>query len=171
MIKGAVISECKKYRYSLSRIWDQEKETVTFICLNPSTADAEIDDRTITRCINYAESWGYGGLCMANLFAFRATEPKDMKSAVDPVGPENDSYLIKIASKSKIIVAGWGNDGCFGSRDKKVKQMIGLKLHCLKLTKGGNPWHPLYLKKSLLPIPLMTPDQERHSQSGSIPDS
>lgn len=152
MIKGAIISDCEQYRYALWRIWDKEKGIATFICLNPSTADHEKDDNTATRCINYAMDWGYGGLCMGNLFAFRATEPKDMKSAVDPVGPENDSYLKKICSRSVVIVAGWGADGGYKNRDKHVLKLIPEKIHCLKLTKHGFPWHPLYLKKTLVPI-------------------
>ena len=152
--KDAVISECKKYRYSLSRIWNENEETVTFVCLNPSTADADKDDPTIRRCINFSKDWGCGGLYMVNLFAFRATDPNDMKQAVDPIGPDNNMWLREIAFKSNIIIAGWGNDGAFKNRDSEVKNFLAQikKLQYLKLTKQGHPWHPLYLKKNLTPI-------------------
>lgn len=153
MKKAAVISHCQKYRYSLSRIWEPEKETVTFICLNPSTADENIDDPTIRRCVNFAKSWGMGGLYMANLFAYRATDPKMMKKAFDPVGPANDEYLLNLASISKIVIAAWGTTGIFKKRDRKVKRLLGEKLHlCLEISKNGHPKHPLYLKKDLVPV-------------------
>lgn len=82
-----------------------------FIGLNPSTADDKIDDPTIRRCINFAQSWGYGGLCVTNLFAFRATLPSNMKSAKDPIGPENDKSPIAHAKDARIVVAAWG---CMG---------------------------------------------------------
>ena len=96
--KGAIISDCNKYRYSLWRIWDKEKPIFTFVGLNPSTADHEQDDRTIRRCINFAKSWGGGGIYMANLFAYRATEPQEMMSQEDPIGPDNDAHLKQLAA-------------------------------------------------------------------------
>ena len=91
MKTDAKLSECRKYRYALWRTWDETKPHVMIIGLNPSTADETKDDPTITRCINFAKSWGYGGVCMANLFAYRATEPTVMKGSTDPVGTENDA--------------------------------------------------------------------------------
>lgn len=122
-----------------------------FIGLNPSTADATNDDPTIRRCIGYARDWGCDGLCMMNLFAFRATLPKDMKAAEDPVGPENDRTLIFMAEGAEVIVAAWGNNGRYMGRDEKVKAMIP-QLHYLRLTKDGFPAHPLYLPKGLKPV-------------------
>jgi hypothetical protein len=150
--KGATISDCGKYRYNLWRIWDGEKEVVTFIGLNPSTADAEHDDPTIRRCINFAESWGYGGIYMVNLFAFRATEPKIMKSQDYPVGKENDEWIKQMVEESAIAIAAWGNHGRHMRRDLAVKKLVGEKLYCIAKTKRGNPNHPLYLKSDLTPI-------------------
>ena len=151
MHRTAVISECEKYRYSLWRGWDETKPWVHFIGLNPSTADAEKDDPTIRRCINYAKDWGYGALGMLNLFAYRATSPKEMMKADDPIGPENDKYL-QIASETPwLIIAAWGTHGGYRHRDKEIIQLIP-DLHILALTKHGMPRHPLYLKRDLLPI-------------------
>ena len=88
MEKDAILSEDRKYRYVLSRIWDKSKPIVMIIGLNPSTADETEDDRTIRRCIKFADSWGYGGVYMLNLFAFRATKPTDMFVVVNPIGSQ-----------------------------------------------------------------------------------
>ena len=121
------------------------------IGLNPSTADETNNDPTITRCINFAKSWGYGGVCVTNLFAYRATVPKDMMAAKKPVGAENDDWLAKLARNAGIVVAAWGNDGSYLNRAEKIKKMIP-DLHCIKMNKSGEPAHPLYLKAELKPV-------------------
>lgn len=149
LIKGAELSPDRKYRYALWRIWDETKRFVVFICLNPSTADETEDDATIRRCMGYAKSWGFGGIYMVNLFAFRAKEPSDMKAVDDPIGPENDYWLRKL-SCAGLAVAGWGNDGAYRGRSKEVRELIP-ELYCLKQNKSGEPVHPLYQKASLTP--------------------
>lgn len=124
-----------------------------FIGLNPSTADETQDDPTIRRCIAFAKAWGYAALCMTNLFAFRATDPKDMMAATDPVGEDNDAHLLAMAEKAGVIVAAWGVNGTYKGRDAKVRKLIPM-LHCLSLTKHNHPAHPLYLPKTLTPMPL-----------------
>ena len=101
MEKKAIISKDKIYRYKLSRTWDSTKPTILFIGLNPSIADENIDDQTITRCINFAKDWGYGTLLMANLFAFRSTYPKDIYLIDDPIGKDNDNdhYLLECVTQ------------------------------------------------------------------------
>lgn len=145
MEKGAKISDCNKYRYSLWRIWDKEKPIFTFVGLNPSTADHIQDDPTITRCINFAKSWGGGGIYMANLFAYRATAPQDMMSQEDPIGPDNDFYLQELAIKSQKIIACWGNHGAYQQRSATLKKLLKDKIYYLELNKTGEPKHPLYI--------------------------
>jgi len=140
----------QEYRYTLWRRWGDGR-VVQFIGLNPSTADETVDDPTIRRCVTYAKQWGFDALCMTNLFAFRATEPKNMKAAADPVGPENNKWLVNVSINSGLIVASWGTHGVFMERDQRVHRLI-LNMKCLKLTKDGHPSHPLYLKKDLVPI-------------------
>ena len=108
---------------------------------------------TITRCISFAKSWGYGGVCMANLFAYRATEPSVMKSQSNPIGAENDDWLAKLAKKAGVVVAAWGNDGSYLNRSNVVKNMLS-DLHYLKINKSGEPAHPLYLKADLKPVSM-----------------
>ena len=97
MKTDTIFSECRRYRYALTRIWDETGPYAMFICLNPSTADEIQDDPTVRRCINFAKSWGFAGVCMTNIFAYRATQPADMMAAADPVAPENDMWLKKLA--------------------------------------------------------------------------
>lgn len=149
----AILSKDKKYRYSLSRIWDDNKPKVLFICLNPSTADEKNDDPTVTRCINFAKSWGYGGLLMGNLFAFRSTDFSNLLSETDPIGPDNDKSLQELAKQSALIVAAWGNNGNLLERSTKVKKMFSnYQLKCLKVNNTKEPMHPLYASGKLTPI-------------------
>ena len=145
----AIISDCKKYRYSLLREWDQSKPKVLFIMLNPSWADSEKNDPTTTRCINYAFNWGYGGMFIGNIFAYRARDPKILLRASDPVGPMNDYYLREMQRECDMIIAAWGNEPIL----KKIPFSINAikSLFILDLTKSGTPRHPLYLKSNLEP--------------------
>lgn len=153
MEKTATFSTCRKYRYSLWRRWDDFFATgyAMFIGLNPSTADETKDDPTVRRCIGYARAWGYAGLCMTNLFAFRATLPGDMMSAENPVGVENNRTLVEMAENAGLVVAAWGIHGMYLGRDNEVSRLIP-DLYYLKLTRNGFPAHPLYLPKRLKPI-------------------
>jgi hypothetical protein len=94
------------------------------IGLNPSTADEIDDDPTIRRCIAFAKSWGYGGLYMANLFAFRATEPADLFAANDPIGSGNDEWLCNLSKDAGVVVAAWGNHGSHLGRSREVMRLI-----------------------------------------------
>ena len=146
--KNATFSDCRKYRYALSRTWNGKKKTILFIGLNPSTANEKIDDPTIRRCINYAQNWGYGSLLMVNLFAYRATLPSELKNVKNPIGNDNDLHIIELSKKADIAVAAWGNEGTLLNRDKEVKKILP-NLMCLKINKSGQPSHPLYQKKDL----------------------
>src|ERR1700743_158377 len=121
---GAIISECGRYRYSLSREWGQGPK-LAFVMLNPSTADAELNDRTITRCVGFARDAGYHGIVVGNLFAWRATKPIELKYDSDPIGPDNDQALAKLISGAATVVCAWGGGGVLAGRNRAVLQMIG----------------------------------------------
>lgn len=152
-IKTADFSPCRQYRYSLFRIWDSTKPYTLFVCLNPSTADETNDDPTVRRCIDYSRRWGYGGFCMSNIFAYRATLPKDMKAHPEPIGADNDEWLKRLARNAGIVVCAWGKNGKHLQRDNTVLEILQpiADLHYLKLTNDGMPYHPLYLPASLMP--------------------
>ena len=148
----AEFSKDRIHRYALWRTWQKSKQIAMFIGLNPSTADEIKNDPTVTRCINYAEHWGYGGMIMANIFAFRATDPTIMKNAADPVGSENNSWLVKLAHNADLIVAAWGNHGEFMERGLEVLRLLkDFQLYCLDMNKTRQPKHPLYCPANLKP--------------------
>ena len=169
MINGhCEFSPCRKYRYTLWRVFypmlainppmlplegNQAHNYCMFIGLNPSTADETRDDPTVRRCIEFAKSWGYGALCMTNIFAWRATDPEAMKSEEAPIGPSNNRWLTCSAAYAGVIVAAWGKHGSHRNRGEFVRGMVP-NLHYLELNKDGSPRHPLYLKKTLTPKPL-----------------
>ena len=153
MPNSAIISPCGKYRYELRRVWDESLPLVLFVCLNPSTADSQQDDQTFRVCIRYAKSWGYGGLLIANLFAYRDPDSSALQKTADPVGPENDDWLQKLQSEADLVICAWGNNGAYKNRDQEVLSFIKAP-HCLVKLKSGRPGHPLFKRKDLKPTPL-----------------
>jgi hypothetical protein len=150
MIKSAILSDCGNYRYRLSRIWDTSERPVCFLMLNPSTADDIENDATIRKCMGFAERWSAGGIVVVNLFAWRATEPDDMKGyGPSAVGPENDRHIRAAIIECKPLVCAWGVHGAHLGRDVQVKELIrrsGLPWGmCLGTTKDGHPRHPLFV--------------------------
>lgn len=161
MDRSAVLSVCERYRYVLRRMWDADLPLLPYIMLNPSTADAAVDDATIRVCIGRAIRMRYGGILVLNLFAFRATDPRALKAVSDPVGPNNDGYLsgVLLGMKPKQVIAAWGDHGALLDRDKTVLALCrahGVPLYCLGTTKAGNPRHPLRIAYSVEPR-LMEP--------------
>jgi hypothetical protein len=158
----------KVYRYTLWREWQQlgqrQNQFVMFVGLNPSIADEKRDDPTVRRCIEFAKSWGYGALCMTNLFAFRATDPKVMRQQKNPVGNDNLFHLIECGSQAEIVIAAWGMAGIFWSQNTYVQNVFvenRIRLFHLGLTKHGHPRHPLYLKAKVKPK-LYEPKKDGH---------
>ena len=154
MSGGAVFSRDRRYRYRLWRRWDRSRPVVAFVMLNPSTADATRDDPTIRRCIGFARRWGYGGVEIVNLFAFRATDPRALRAAHDPEGPRNAAQVRRAASTAALVLAAWGADGAVGTRGAALERRLSPRLRCLGVTRSGAPRHPLYLRSSARPVPL-----------------
>ncbi len=143
------------YRYLLTHIWNtvQFPKLVMWIGLNPSTADEQQLDPTLRRVKGFSQSWGFDGFVMTNVFAYRATDPRVMMAASDPIGPDNDHHLMAIAAQTSLIVACWGVHARHRGRDETVKGLLSGRLTALKVTKDGAPGHPLYLPKTLQPFP------------------
>ena len=148
---SAVFSDCRTWRYSLSRKWAPGPR-VLFILLNPSRANEHKNDPTIIRCMRFANGWGFGSLIVCNLFAFRTPSPELMKNADDPIGPDNDDWIIGRAIGADQIILAWGAHGNYLSRDSAVLEILkGRELFCLGKTKDGFPKHPLYLPRHTRP--------------------
>lgn len=147
----AQFSTCGTYRYTLTRKlrnFNCKYYPAVFIMLNPSTADATNNDPTIRRCISFAEREGCTDLIVVNLFALRATDPKELLSHEDPIGPLNNNWISKSIQenwKDGLIIAAWGSHPFAKSRSEEIKKAFG-PLLCLGKTKNGNPRHPLYVK-------------------------
>lgn len=150
---SAVISECGQYRYLLTRpseVENPDRGTALFLMLNPSTADASLDDPTIRRCRGFAKLWGCAGLTVANLYALRATNPKALWNHDAPIGTENNAWLVKLATEYGDIICAWGANAKT-ERVKEVSKILedaGARLWCLGTTKSGAPKHPLYIKSN-----------------------
>lgn len=164
MSKAAIISPCGTYRYELYRWWGVvPRRWVLWVMLNPSTADAEIDDATIRRCIGFSRAWGYDGLMVGNLFAYRSTDPKALRGVPDPVGPDNRNHLRSMLSQASGIVCAWGDVKVF-TPSMIESILIGGGLNnnecaaqCLGKTKGGYPRHPVRLAASTPLEPFQLP--------------
>lgn len=155
-IAGATISDCGLYRYALWRYWEEAARPLPFIMLNPSTADGAEDDPTIRKCIGFAKRLGFGGIEVFNLFAYRATDPKNLRAAHYPVGPDNDKiitarlYDLGLLEKGYVILA-WGANAKNLQRPVELRchlALSGIRLRALALTKDGIPAHPLMLPYS-----------------------
>lgn len=148
-----IFSSNRKYRYVLQRIWNLNKPALMVIGLNPSTANEHKNDRTVTRCINYAKKWGFGSLYMMNLFAYRSTNYKNMINHHQPIGIYNNFWIDKVAKRSGLILCAWSNHGGYLDQDKKIKQTLkNRNLYCLNINNSGQPKHPLYCHGDLQPV-------------------
>jgi hypothetical protein len=136
---NAVISPDDTYRYRLSRTWG-EGPTAAFVLLNPSTADADTDDRTVTRCVKYAAGMGFGRLVVVNLFALRSSDPAALESHPAPVGPGNDAHVAAAVRAADRTIVGWGNAG--GRRGREVAGRLDAVLYAIGTTAAGHPRHP-----------------------------
>lgn len=156
MKRHAILSDDGLYRYQLTRTWDEAKAVVTFIMLNPSTADADVDDATIRKCIGFAQRWNAGGIAVGNLFAYRETSPAVMKRARDPVGPDNWNHLEALCRLSDWVVCAWGTNGGFKRQDEKFygkcRHAWNIEPKVLRITpKTKMPEHPLYVPYEVVP--------------------
>lgn len=153
---GANISHCTKYRHHLTRRVNSLNDRVlTFIMLNPSKADAEVNDPTIRRCIGFCERLGYGILLVVNLFDYRATNPDELKTVPNPCSEKNMDFIREAAVLSDKVICAWGGDGSYLNQDERVLRMLAnekIALYALDVTKKGNPKHPLYLRGNLEPV-------------------
>src|SRR5580692_943110 len=143
------------YRYSLWRRLGESRNRVLFIMLNPSTADGTVDDPTIRRCVTFARRWGYGRLEVCNLFAYRATDPRELCRVVNPVGPLNDATIARAAKRADKVVVAWGVRGVLMHRAGVVLRVLDSKaVCCLGTTRDGSPRHPLYVRGDSPPVPF-----------------
>lgn len=156
----AVYSPCERYRYALTRVWNPEGTRAAFIMLNPSTATEVQNDPTVERCERRARALGHGAFRVTNIFAWRDTDPRAMRRAVDPVGPANDAAIAEACDWADIVVCAWGTHGAHMGRGAAVEAMLrsgGWPLYHLGVTREGHPKHPLYIGYATPPLPWTLP--------------
>ena len=144
----AVYSDCERYRYLLTRVWEPAGRKALFIMLNPSTATEVQNDPTVERCERRARTLGFGGFRVTNIFAWRDTDPKKMRAAAEPIGAENDAMIAQSCDWAEQIIAAWGAHGEHLQRGVAMEALLRdmeLPVFHLGLTKAGHPKHPLYI--------------------------
>jgi hypothetical protein len=144
------------YRYSLERVWDATQPAIAIVMLNPSQADQHQDDPTLRRCLRFATRWQCGRLIVVNLFAYCTASPQVLKTMPEPVGINNDAFILQAAQQVPRLVLAWGNHGGWQARDLAVLQLLAPwcdRLYHLGLTRRGQPCHPLYLPTATEPVP------------------
>lgn len=159
--RDAVISPCGQYRYLLRRTWDDRRPRALFIMLNPSTADAHVDDPTIRSCWRLCDAWGYGSFEVVNLYGWRATDPDelDLNEIARMVGPDNARIMDGALSRCDIVICAWGAHPAADPRQRDVCSTVRAvkpAAYCLGLTKKGYPKHPLYVKTGI-PLEIYQP--------------
>ncbi|MEL6468710.1 MAG: DUF1643 domain-containing protein [Cyanobacteria bacterium J06623_4] len=154
MKRTAIFDPTGQYRYHLGRQWQATGKEVAFVMLNPSRADASVDDPTLRACIQFAQKWKYGSLSVVNLFGYRTPHPQELANAENPIGAENDDHLLQAATKADKVVLAWGNWGRLHGRDRAILSLLNShrhKLTCLQRNRSGQPRHPLYIKRDVIP--------------------
>lgn len=149
----AIFSEDLKYRYLLSRQWGS-KPSLIFIMLNPSTGNEHSLEATTAGCLTRAKNWGFGGLIVLNLFAYISTDPSKLKEVKDPVGPDNDLFILQaneFASVGSDVICAWGKYGSLHDRDQAVLEMLHMPKYVLEINKDGSPRHPLHMSHKIEP--------------------
>jgi hypothetical protein len=159
VLRTADLSPDGRYRYRLTRMWDGGARLVNWIMLNPSTADATQDDPTIRRCIGFAKQWGYDGIIVTNLYAFRAADPRELFRASEPVGGAvNYERILGAAQAAELVVAAWGAHPKAKDRGRLILNALrrqGHAVHCIAMTMSRSPVHPLYQPGGLSPVPYL----------------
>jgi hypothetical protein len=155
---GAIFDIYGRYRYSLWRTWSVHHPRVAFVLLNPSAADEHKNDPTILRCMGFARAWNFGSMEVVNLFAHRATDYRELFKVSDPIGEENNRFLMQAVERCSTVVLGWGTKGTLLGRDRQVMSLLaGRKdVYCLGITKNGQPRHPLYVKGDTSLVPFLS---------------
>ena len=175
MSSSAIFSPCRTYRYRLDRSWPglfDVKQTACWICLNGSTAAEDENDPSLVRMMGFAQGWGYSGIIVVNAFGFAATDPKKLRTAKDPVGPENDEHILQAIAESARLIVGWGAElDAFPARNRALITMLYRTeieqkgIYCLGTTRDYQPRHPLYLSRD---TPLVRYDLDRAARQIGI---
>lgn len=153
---SAVLSLCGQYRYRLERSVGIFGPVAAVIMVNPSTADAKVNDATIRRVIGFGKRLGWSKVIVGNVFAYRATDIRELATAAEPIGPDNAEHLTEIFGQADVAIVAWGT---LSKLPRSLRQewrnvariaaTMGVQLKCFGVARDGHPRHPLMLKKDL----------------------
>lgn len=150
MLRSAAFDPTRTYRYALERAWPAgDGSACLFVMLNPSTADEYDDDPTVRRCEGFARDFDHSALIVANLYGLRATDPAELASAIDAVGPTTDEWLLYLSKRAKRVIVAWGSHRLVRGRSRIVYDYLRRDhptVWCLGKNADGQPKHPLYLR-------------------------
>lgn len=144
-----------EYRYTLCRVWDETLPQACFAMLNPSKARRHETDPTDTRVRTFTRDWGYGGYTIVNLAAYSSSNPDDLATAADPIGPENIHHFYEQCDRADRVIAAWGASYpkvLAETAHRTARWMRDSGAHVLGLTKNGDPRHPLFMPLTSRPI-------------------
>lgn len=155
--RSALFSADRRYRYFLKTVWDESKPMLCGVLCNPSDADEVTPDNTDRVFRARAAILGYGGTWLVNIFAIVGSNPRRIREVADPIGPENNDHILKAARACGHVLCGWGTNGIYKQRAEIVEHILRtmntpatspeeeVQLFYLKMTKDGQPTHPLYI--------------------------
>jgi hypothetical protein len=159
-----ILSDCETYEYEFRRVWEPRAPLALWIMLNPSMIDPSpgdlptvADGLTVARCAGFSRQWGCGGLVTGNVFAYRATDPEQLKLCADPVGPDNDATLHRLLDEATVVIAAWGASfpSRYAGRVREVRNLLRFTgAQCLGSTAEGQPRHPSRLPRTTQLVPL-----------------
>lgn len=149
---SAVLSECGKYRFRLEREVGMEGPTFAYFGVNPSTADAMIDDATVRKWTGFTKVYGGRRFIVGNVFAYRATDVRELRSVADHRTADNAAHIQQIAADADILVPCWGAiskvTGDLHHHFVALRDLLrgtGKPVMAFGLTADGSPKHPLML--------------------------
>jgi len=152
MTASAILSPCSLYRYRLDRTVGMVGPVFAFFGVNPSTADATADDATVRKWIGFTKTWGGSRFIVGNVFAYRATDVRELATVDDPFGPDIGDHTTDIIAEADILVPCWGNSGKVPPKlqfafDVLMDALVssGKPVQTFGLTASGDPKHPLML--------------------------
>ena len=161
-LQGAALSEDRRYRYRLWRIWNKNRPSICYIMLNPSTADENVDDATIRVCRGRAFRMGYGAMDIVNLFALRATDPNELYADPFPISHPEQPHrctreILKTTWSADMAICAWGVHGRHLNRAEEILVQLrsyGVKPYALRINVDGSPAHPLRIRYDVQPVEI-----------------
>lgn len=150
--RWAELSLCETWRYVLGRRWGPDQDNhLIFVMVNPSKADATIDDPTVRKCMGFARVYGYAGIRVLNLFSYRETYVEEVAKQPEARlnGPGTEKWWHATVTPSSHVIVAWGSHAPLKKQIQKrvidIQHWLPKQTYCLGTNADGSPSHPLML--------------------------